>query len=138
PLCVELHFRFWNPDLERLPAPGTEEFWNRRVLQSVGGVDMQVLSPADALGYAALHLVKHLLRGSTRPFHVYEIASFLQLHSDDASFWAKWRDLHGPELRRLQAVSFRLAESWFGCAMASAAREEIERLPAFALAWFDE
>src|SRR5205823_1126270 len=22
PLSIELHFRFWNPDLERLPAPG--------------------------------------------------------------------------------------------------------------------
>jgi MFS family permease len=137
PLSIELHFRFWNPALERLPAPGAEEFWNRRVKQSVGGVNLRVLAPADALAYAALHLLKHLLQGSVRPFHVYEIASFLHLHAQDTHFWTTWRDLHAPELRRVQAVSFRLAESWFGCALAPAAREEIERLPASALAWFD-
>jgi hypothetical protein len=71
PLSIELHFRFWNPDLERLAAPGTEEFWKRRVKQPVNGVELGVLCPPDALAYAALHLVKHLLRGSgVRPFHV--------------------------------------------------------------------
>jgi len=74
PLPVELHFQFWNEDLERLPAPGVEEFWGRRTTISVAGVPIAVLSPADALAYATLHALKHILRGSTNPFHVYEIA----------------------------------------------------------------
>ena len=138
PLSIELHFRFWNPELERLPASGMEAFWVRRVRQRVADVEIDVLSPADALGYTALHLLKHLLRGDVRPFHVYEIASFLHLHRDDERFWSEWRGLHAPELRRLQSVSFRLAECWFGCSMAAAAREEIERLPSSVQAWFDE
>jgi MFS family permease len=138
PLSLELHFRWWNPALERLAAPGVEEFWDRRVKREVGSVPLSVLAPADALAYAALHLLKHLLRGNVRPFHVYEIASFLRLHENNDAFWSTWREWHMPELRRLQAVSFRLAECWFGCGIAPAAREEIEHLPAMARAWFEE
>jgi MFS family permease len=137
PLAIELHFRFWSPDIERLPAPGAEAFWERRVARPVAGLDLPVLAPPDAIAYAALHLLKHILRGSTRPFHVYELARFLEGHADDDGFWNEWQQLHEPGLRRLQAVAFRFAEAWFGCALGSAAREEIERLPAAANTWFD-
>jgi predicted MFS family arabinose efflux permease len=138
PLAIELHFQFWNPQLERLAAPGVEEFWTRRVRRLVGGVSMAVLCPQDAVAYAALHLLKHVLHGSTRPLHVYEMAGFLERHAGGGAFWDEWRQLHSPELRRLQAVTFLLAEAWFGCALAPAAREETERLPASTLAWFEE
>ena len=138
PLAVELHFQFWNPRLERLPAEGVDAFWTRRVRRPVGGADLAVLSPVDAVAYAALHLLKHVLHGSTRPFHVYEIASFLHHHADDEAFWAEWRGLHPDSLRRLQTVGFLLAEAWFGCRLAPAAREEAERLPAGTRVWFEE
>ncbi len=138
PLAIELHFQFWNPQLERLPAEGVDRFWARRVRRPVGGAGMAVLSPADAVAYAALHLLKHVLHGSTRPFHVYEIASFLHLHADDDTFWTEWRALHSASLRRLQTVAFALAEAWFGCRMAPAVREEVERLPAATRVWFEE
>jgi hypothetical protein len=69
---------------------------------------------------------------------VYEIASFLHGHADDAGFWAEWRGLHSPGLRRLQTVSFLLAEAWFGCRLAPAVREEVERLPRATRMWFEE
>ena len=138
PLAIELHFQFWNPRLERLQAEGVDAFWTRRVRRPVGGADLAVLSPADAVAYAALHLLKHVLHGDTKPFHVYEIASFLQGHADDEAFWTEWRSLHSDTLRRLQTVGFLLSEAWFGCRLAPAVREEAERLPAATRVWFDE
>lgn len=138
PLAIELHFQFWNEALDRLEAPGVDEFFARRVRRTIGGVEIAVLSPQDAVAYGALHLLKHVLHGSTRAFHVYELASFLEGHAADDEFWVEWRRLHPPPLRRLQAVTFALAEAWFGCALAPAARAETERLPAGAHAWFAE
>ncbi|HXK07556.1 MAG TPA: MFS transporter [Verrucomicrobiae bacterium] len=138
PLAVELHFRFWDAGVERLHAPGVEEFWNRRTTRVVSGLEMPVLRAPDAIGYAALHLLKHVLRGDTRPFHVYELALCLHNSAADEDLWREWQALHAPELRRLEAVAFRLSEAWFGPAMAPAVREEIERLPAATLAWFDD
>ena len=138
PLAIELHFQFWNPELERLPAEGVDRFWARRVRRVVGGADLAVLSPIDAVGYAALHLLRHVLQGDTKAFHVYEIASFLQGHADNEEFWTVWSGLHSDSLRRLQTVSFLLAEAWFGCKLAPAVREEVERLPAATRVWFAE
>ncbi len=138
PLAVELHFRFWNQQVEKLAVPDVEEFWNRRMVREVAGIPMAALAPHDALGYTALHLLRHLFRGSERPFHVYELARFLDSHAADAGFWDQWRDLHSPAFRRLQAVAFRLAEEWFGCALSPVARLELDRLPHATQAWFDQ
>lgn len=138
PLAIELHFQFWNPRLERIEAPGVEEFWTRRARRTIGGADIAALCPQDAVAYAALHLLKHVLQGSMRVFHVYELASFLEKHAADGEFWAEWQRLHAPALRSLQAVVFVLAEAWFGCALAPETREEIARLPAPTRDWFAE
>jgi len=134
PLAVELHFRFWSGGVERLQAPGVAEFWQRRIVEQVLG--LPVLAVPDALGYACLHLLKHVLRGSARPFHAYEVACFLDSRAGDNAFWTEWRSLHSPGLRRLEAVAFRLVREWFGCALGPA-QEEIAQLPAAARAWFD-
>jgi predicted MFS family arabinose efflux permease len=138
PYAIELHFQFWNYDQERLPAPGTEDFWARHEWRRIAGLDLPVLARADALGYASLHALRHWLLGSLSVSHVYEIARFLDRHAADDAFWREWSALHAPELRRLEALTFRLAESWFGCELASAAAEEIERLPGPVQSWFDE
>jgi predicted MFS family arabinose efflux permease len=138
PPSVDLHFRFWDEETECLPAPGVDRFWARRVGQPLDGLIVPVLAPADALGYAALHLLRHLLRGSARPYHVYELAYFLDRSVDAAAFWQDWTTLHPPELRKLQAVSFCLAASWFGCRLPPVAQEEVERLPQITQRWFDK
>ena len=132
PFAIELHFRFWNPGLERLAAPGTEHFWDRREVRPAAGVELPVLAPPDALGFAALHILRHLLQGSLGASHVYELARFLDRHAADDEFWSSWRALHPPELRRLEAVSFRLAGAWFGCASAP------EPPPESAESWFHQ
>jgi hypothetical protein len=138
PLAIELHFQFWNTQLERLDASGIEGFWTRRVRRTIGGAQIGVLCPQDAVAYAALHLLKHVLHGSPKVFHVYELAAFLQRHAADDEFWHGWTRLHTLALRRLQAVAFALAEAWFGCALSPAAREQIAQLPPSTHAWFAE
>jgi MFS family permease len=129
PLAIEVHLQFWDERTERLRAPGTDEFWTRR--------NGQALDTPDALAYSALHLLRHLLRGSARACNVYEIAWFLERHSGEAQFWNRWREIHGPELRRLEAIAFRLAREWFGCALGPVAEEEVSRLPARVQEWFE-
>jgi MFS family permease len=138
PLSIDLHFQFWDESVERLTAPGTDEFWSRRTKRPVGGTGLPVLSPPDALGYTALHLLRHLLRGSLSPFHVYEMACLLDSLAGEADFWAEWRMLHAPGLRRLEAVAFRLASAWFGGGMAAEAEQETGQLGPATQEWFAE
>lgn len=109
PPAIDLHFRFWNPETEQFAAAGVEEFWARRA-----GND---LHPVDQVGYAALHGLRHLLRGSLRLSHLYEIAWLLDRKRQEASFWETWRELHRPGLRALEAVVFGLARAYFGCSV---------------------
>ena len=81
---------------------GLDGFWTRR--------EGHRLHPVDALGYAALHLTRHLLRGNLRPFHVWELAYFLHQQHEEA-FWQDWKEWHSPSLRRLEAVAFLLART---------------------------
>jgi hypothetical protein len=136
PLSIELHFQFWNPELEKLPVADVEQFWPRRTTRQIAGVPFQVLHRGDALGYSSLHLLKHFFRGSARPFHVYELASFLHSHARDDAFWTEWRSLHSAAFRRLEAVVFRLAAGWFGCALGAIAAAEVADLPKGTAAWF--
>ncbi len=138
PLSVELHFRFWNEAVERLPAPGTEEFWGRLRRLRIADVDLDVLCLPDALAYAGLHFLRHVLRGDTIAFHALEIARFLNARAEDGEFWDEWSALHSPPLRRLQAVAFRLAAEWFGCRIAPALEREMAALPSATQQWFTD
>ena len=129
PLAIEVHNQFWDESTERLRAPGVDEFWTRR--------RGNALDTPDALAYATLHLLRHLWRGSARACHVYEIGWFLEHHAADEQFWNRWRELHAPELRRLEAVAFRLARAWFGCTLGGVAEEEVSGLPARVEEWFE-
>jgi hypothetical protein len=130
PLAIELHVQFWNHEQERFSAPGTEDFWPRHTVRALKGRDLPVLHPADALAYAALHVLKHVLAGNVRIFHVFELAAMLQAQRNDPEFWAQWQQLHPPELRKLEALAFRLAQEWFGGA------RSIE-LPIASEVWFE-
>jgi len=137
PLTVELHFRFWDEATEGLPAPGTEDFWERRTRMPISGRSIAVLHAADALAYSALHLLRHLLRGSLRVCHVWEMAYQLDSDADDHMFWQEWARLHPRELRQLEAISFLLARAWFACRLAPELEEEIRRLPPAVQHWFE-
>ena len=138
PISVDLHFRLWDEGTEGFSAPGIEEFWPRRVQQSLDGLPYLALHPVDALGYAALHLFRHLLRGDVRAANIYELAYFLHRHAANDKFWACWRDLHDPGLRRLQAICFRLAAAWFNCRLSPAAQAEVDSLDRRIRGWLEQ
>jgi len=129
PPAVDLHFRLWDEHTEEFAAPGHEEFWNRRRMQSAGDLKLPTLHRADAVAFHCMHLIRHLLRGSTRLTHVYELAWFLHRSSNDDDFWAEWQHLHQPGLRRLQAIAFGIAENWFANSKHECVRQELEQLP---------
>ena len=93
---------------------GTAAFWRRRTMFSIDGIAIPALCEADRLGFAALHLLRHVLRNDARPAHAFELARFLLAHGDDESFWAGWRSLRNPHLRTLELTGLRFAAEWFG------------------------
>ena len=46
PLSIELHYRMWSEDIERFPAPGTSEFWARRI---AGSVTLRTIRPSSGV-----------------------------------------------------------------------------------------
>ena len=137
PISVEPHFRFWDEATEGFSAPGVEQFWARRVGRELDGRPYLALDPVDAAGYSALHMLRHMLRGDARAANLYELGYFLDRSAGDADFWSRWREMHGPELRQLEAICFRLAAEWFGCGLSPIARAEVDRLPAPIARWFE-
>jgi MFS family permease len=136
PLAVELHFRLWDSDTEHLAVPGLDAFWARRTQRYIEQFCFPALDPVDTLAYATLHLLRHLLRGDVRLYHVYELAYFLDGHADDAEFWNRWAEIHPEGLSAVQAVAFRFAAEWFGCRLSSQVAAEIERASEPVQRWF--
>jgi hypothetical protein len=128
PTSIEVHFQFWDPSTERLRAESLDQFWSRR--------ESHQLAPVDKLGYAALHLTRHLLRGNVRAFHVWELANFLDGHHDP-EFWRQWQRLHPPSTRRLESVAFLLAKRWFACRVPDAVEDSIDQLSPSVHRWFE-
>jgi hypothetical protein len=100
------------------------------------GIVLPALHPADRFTYAAWHAVRHLLHGSLRIYHVYELAHFLHHTAEDREFWRKWRQ-HGVSADRLaESIALRLAREWFGCRVNPVAEECIHALPEGVERWF--
>jgi MFS family permease len=137
PASVDLHFRFWDQRTERLPCAGVDMFWQRRVWAGIDGLRFPTLALQDRAGYACLHLLRHLLRGDVKPFHVYDIARLLHAEASNETLWSLWEDHHHAGMRRVECVIFRLAETWFDCALPDAVRQGIAALPQAVHKWFD-
>jgi hypothetical protein len=135
PLIIEPHFRFWNQEREAFSVSGADCFWNRRTIRNIGGCDVPALDPLDDVAYTTWHLVKHLLRGNLRLYHVYELAHFLDRSVGSDAFWLRWRATRAGE-RTAEPIAFRLASEWFGCRIHPVVQEEIDRLPASVDRWF--
>jgi MFS family permease len=134
PLALELHFRLWDAGTEGFAIPGLEDFWERRQQRTLDDLEFTSLAAVDLPGYAAAHALRHLLRGDSRPSHIYEIAYFLE-HNSDAEFWSIWRQSHEDPLRRVEAICFAIARQWFGCRLPVIAQQETEQLPEPVRAW---
>jgi len=129
PISLELHFSWWDSANHRIHPQGLEDFWPRRIRREIDGLSFPGLEPVDNLGYTALNLLRNLLLSALSTEQVYGLARFLQVHADDGEFWERWRELHPDSLRRLEAISFRLASEWFACRLSDPAQEEVDRLP---------
>jgi predicted MFS family arabinose efflux permease len=138
PVSVELHYRLWDAGTESFDVPGLDEFWRRKQRRNLFGLEFTSLSRIDAAGYACLHVLRHLLRGNVRSSHVYELAYFLERSHSDEQLWGEWANVHGPELRRIQAICFALARTWFPGALPAPVEREIETMPAPVARWIDE
>lgn len=134
PPSLELHFRLWDARTEGFAIPGVEDFWERRQRRTLEEVEFTSLAAIDLPGYASAHALRHLLRGDSRPSHIYEIAYFLE-HNVDVGFWRVWRESHDEPLRRVEAICFAIARQWFGCPLPVMAQEEIEQLAKPVRAW---
>ena len=137
PIPVELHYELWDDAMESIPAPGWQDFWDRRVRVELDGRGMSVLSTPDTLAFASLHLLMHIFHGDVRLQRAWEIARFLHLHAADESFWSQWRECHTEPMRRLEAIVFGLVSDWFASDLAPALQEEIEALPADVRLWME-
>jgi len=135
PITIELHFRFWDPATERFNVSGADGFWARRQHRVVGSVNVPTLHPVDGLSYATWHLVRHLVRGDVRAYHVYELAHFLHQTSSDDAFWREWRDARPAPL--VEMIAFRLAREWFGCQANPVVEELVRALPPNIERWFE-
>jgi hypothetical protein len=138
PPRFELHYQFWDSRTECLELKNLDKFWERRVVRELEDIRFTALDSVDALGYAALHAFRHLLRGDLRTGHIYELASFLHGTSGDERFWQSWRALHDESLRALEAIMFALARDWFSCSLNTAVEHEIAAIPAGAKRWIAE
>ena len=134
PLALELHYRFWNPNLG-FEVHGEDGFWNRRRTSVFDGIALPALNAVDRLTYAAWHTLRHLLGGNLRICHVYELAHLLQESAGDLNFWREWRAEGAPRDRLAESISLRLAKEWFTCAVNPIVEEYIGALPPFVEQW---
>ncbi len=137
PVRVEIHHDLWRSESEYIPIPGEDGFSARLQLRDIAGRSVRVLCPQDLLGFAALHLLLHLLHGDLPLQRAWEIARFLHLRADDEQFWAAWNRDHGPEVRLAEAVAFQIVAAWFRCRVADCVQQEIEALPASVRLWLE-
>ena len=135
PLTIELHFRFWDEANERFGVDNADGFWERRVKRDIRGLSVPTLNAYDGLSYTTWHLVRHLVRGDVRAYHVYELAHFLQRTADDDLFWRHWRRRKSSTL--VEAIAFRLAIDWFECRSHPMVQDLCQSLPSHVRRWFD-
>jgi Uncharacterised nucleotidyltransferase len=112
PIPLEIHSSLWDPSRDRIRVDAAE-FWNRRTVLDANGLAIPALHEVDRAGFAALHVLRHVLRNDAKPAAVFELARFLRLRAGEDTFWRQWLRWHDPRLRELESAGFRFAAAWF-------------------------
>jgi hypothetical protein len=136
PISIELHHTLWSSRRDRIQVPNVHTFWNRRTVLTIDGRTVPALAEPDRLAFAALHVLRHILRNNASPAHVFELASALNLHADDHAYWNSWTRMYDAPFRVLHAVAFEFARRWCGCRLSPVADQECHALPEPVQAWF--
>jgi len=135
PPVVELHDRLWPSDFERIPVVFAPDPLSRIVIRE----GMPTLDSRDQLTVCVLHAMRHIFRGSLRVSHLYEIAGFLETHTDNEAFWRAWlADMAHPAqtpLRELSVAGLALSARVFHARWPAALESARAALPAPALHW---
>jgi hypothetical protein len=137
PFAVEIHFRLWDEQTEGFAPPDISQFWERRIPRPFGSLTLTTLDQSDSLTYATWHLVRHLLRGDLRIYHVYEVAHFLERAANQQAFWMRWGQREERSSRVIEAIAFRLAVEWFDCRLNPIPQAFVDDLPRSIQRWFD-
>jgi Uncharacterised nucleotidyltransferase len=135
PISVELHYELWSAKAEYIEVPQLDLFWARRTVRDFAGHNIAVLCQEDLLGFAALHLLLHLVHGDLPLQRAWEIAHFLETHADDDRFWKSWSTMHHSQLRQIEAAIYYLVCQWFGCRLSHSVSTEIFTLGDKLKAW---
>jgi hypothetical protein len=138
PLSIELHFQLWDESMEGFAFPGWEKFWERREFNRGGGVGAPTLSMCDTVSYAAMHVLRHLLRADLKAGQLYELAHFLHRTSADGEFWNEWRRRAPAESRALQSVVFAMAVACFDCSTNIVLTRELECIAPGVRKWLQQ
>jgi hypothetical protein len=138
PVSVELHYGLWSEEAEYVHIPQLHQFWDLKQARNFDGHNINVLCDADLLGFAALHLLLHVLHGDLPLQRAWEIARFLDTHVDNDAFWTSWRTLHSAALRQLETSMFYLVINWFGCRSRKELQADVEALPVKVRSWLNE
>ncbi|MCU1339988.1 MAG: hypothetical protein JWO19_5569 [Bryobacterales bacterium] len=136
PISIELHHTLWSRSRDRIDVPNVHQSWSRRTVLSTEGRAIPALAEADRIAFAALHVLRHILRNHASPSHTFELACTLNRLADDEAFWEVWMRSHDIQFRALQAIAFEFARRWFACTLSKAAESECRALPAPIQAWF--
>jgi len=136
PISIELHHTLWNRGRDRIQVPGVHHFWNRRTPITIEGRAIPALAETDRVAFAAVHVLRHILRNNASPAHTFELACALNPRAADEVFWQTWMQMHDPQFRALQAVAFQFANRWFGATLSPVAEREWRALPEPVQAWF--
>jgi hypothetical protein len=136
PLHLEIHYRLWDPEVERFAVNRTRQVGEQPTTRLVSGIELPALNLPDTFSYAARHIVRHLFRGSLCPGHVYEFAHFLENSASDDTFWSNWKRATADE-HLAEALASNLATHCFGCSLNGGMKELIAQLPAAVRKWFD-
>jgi len=136
PISIELHHTLWSRGRDRIRTPEVHQFWSRRTNMTIAGRAVPTLAEPDRIAFAAVHVLRHILRNNASPAHAFELACALTRRAGDRTFWQSWSRMHEAPFRALQAVAFQFAHRWFGCSLAPVAEQECRALPEPVQAWF--
>jgi Uncharacterised nucleotidyltransferase len=136
PISIELHQTFWSGARDRIGIPDVRKSWNRRTMLAIERRTIPALAETDRIAFAALHVIRHILRNNASPAHVFELAGMLNQRAADQVFWDTWIRAHDADSRSLQTIAFQFARQWFECSLSRVAEQEWQALPPSVHEWF--
>jgi len=136
PISIELHRTFWSGSRDRIRMPDIHEPWSRGTTLAIEGRSIPALAEPDRMAFAALHVLRHILRNNASPVHAFELAAMLKQRSADQVFWEAWMRTQDDHSRALQTIAFQFASRWFGSSLSPAAEHEWQVLSEQVHAWF--